>query len=200
MPTAALPRPRQLPATAGDPALAYTTGPKKGRVVTAKLTVPAEKLDAGPRGYRVHCIDYDASSDTYYDTAISETEDRFEKVDQDDKLLADPNFHCQNVYALIMATLSRFEFGLGRRLGWSFKGHQIKVAPHAFNDANAFYSEDDRALLFGYFPSFEGGRTIYLCLSHDVIVHETTHALVDGLRTRYTDPSSPDQASFHEAF
>jgi hypothetical protein len=56
------------------------------------------------------------------------------------------------------------------------------------------------ALLLGYFPSYDGARTIYTCLSHDVIVHETTHALVDGLRTRYTDPSSPDQAAFHEGF
>jgi hypothetical protein len=73
-----LPRTRQLTIIAGDPTLRHPAGPKKGRVVTAKITIPAEKLDPGPRGYRVHCIDYDASSDTYYDTAISESEDLFE--------------------------------------------------------------------------------------------------------------------------
>ena len=199
MPTATLPRTRQLTVVAEDPALRYTIGPKKGRIVTAKITVPAERLDPGPRGYRVHCIDYDSTADTYYETAISETEDSFEDA-SDEELLGNPNFHCQNAYALVMFTLSRFEYALGRRLGWSFKGHQLKLAPHAFSDSNAFYSEQDRALLLGYFPSADGSRTIFTCLSHDVIVHETTHALVDGLRTRYTDPSSPDQAAFHEGF
>ncbi|HYN82228.1 MAG TPA: hypothetical protein VES88_12050 [Gemmatimonadaceae bacterium] len=86
-------------------------------------------------------------------------------------------------------------------MSWSFHGHQLKVAPHAFADANAFYSEKDQALLFGYFPSIiEDGKTVFTCLSHDIVAHETTHALLDGLRTRYTDPSSPDQAAFHEGF
>lgn len=199
MPTATLPRTRRLTIVAEDPAVRYTTGPKKGRIVTARITVPAERLDAGPRGYRVHCIDYDATSDTYYETGIPDDKDLFEDA-SDEVLLNDPNFHCQNVYALIMYTLARFEFALGRRLGWSFKGHQLKVAPHAFSDANAFYSEQDRALLLGYFPSHDSASTIFTCLSHDVIVHETTHALIDGLRTRYTDPSSADQAAFHEGF
>jgi len=97
-----------------------------------------------------------------------------------------------------MRTLARFEFALGRRISWGFTGHRLKVAPHAFSDANAFYSKPDNALLLGYFPS--KSRIIYTCLSHDVVVHETTHALIDGLRRRYTDPSSPDQAAFHEGF
>src|SRR5262249_45005258 len=74
----------------------------------------------------------------------------------------------------------------------------IKIAPHAFVDANAFYSRRDEGLFFGYFPGRYG--TVFSCLSHDVVAHETTHALLDGLRERYTDPSSPDQAGFHEGF
>ena len=97
-----------------------------------------------------------------------------------------------------MRTLARFEFALGRRVSWGFHGHQLKVAPHAFADANAFYSEDDQALMFGYFPGAES--MVFSCLSHDVVAHETTHALIDGLRGRFTDPSSPDQAAFHEGF
>src|SRR5262249_31962519 len=67
-------------------------------------------------------------------------------------LLKDPQFHAQNVYAIIMRTLARFESALGRRVGWGYLGHQLQVAPHAFADANAFYSKEDRALMFGYFP------------------------------------------------
>jgi hypothetical protein len=52
--------------------------------------------------------------------------------------------------------------------------------------------------VFGYFPGRKKGETIYTCLSHDIVVHETAHALIDALRERYMDPSSPDQAAFHE--
>jgi hypothetical protein len=105
-----------------------------------------------------------------------------------------------NAYAIIMKTLARFEFALGRRVAWSFPGHQIQVAPHAFADANAFYSPEDQALMFGYFPKADGKGTVFGCLAHDIIAHETTHALLDGLRERYTDPSSPEQGGFHEGF
>jgi hypothetical protein len=102
------------------------------------------------------------------------------------------------VYAIVMRTLTHFERALGRRLSWSFGGHQLKVAPHAFAEPNAYYSKQDEGILFGYFAGRDG--PILTCLSHDIVVHETTHALVDGLRPRLMEPSSPDQAAFHEAF
>ncbi len=166
-----------------------------GKIVRARIAIPAEELKPGPVGYRVDVIDYDATTDTLY---LPRKEALFDDVD-DERLLSEPEFHRCNVYALVMKTLARFEFALGRRIAWGFDGHQIKVAPHAFAAANAFYSKNERALLFGYFPGREG-QMVFTCLSHDVIVHETTHALIDGLRVRYTEPSSPDQAAFHEGF
>ncbi len=41
---------------------------------------------------------------------------------------------------------------------------------------------------------------IYTCLSHDIVTHETTHALIDSLRSQLMRPSSADQAAFHEGF
>src|SRR5882762_4475696 len=38
------------------------------------------------------------------------------------------------------------------------------------------------------------------CLSHDIIAHETTHALVDSQRDFFTEPTSADAPAFHEAF
>jgi hypothetical protein len=188
-----------LTVVAQDPTVQDPTGPRHKKIVRAQIEIPAEELSGGPRGYRVHVVDYDASRDIFYkEHKLRPRQDDFAGA-TDKQLLEDPGFHCQNVYALVMRTLARFEQALGRRVAWGFYGHHLNVVPHAFADANAFYSPDDHALLFGYFPSREG-KMVYTCLSHDVVVHETTHALLDGLRERFTDPSSADQAAFHEGF
>ncbi len=186
-------RTRRVTVIAQDPSV------KSGRrIVTAALTIPREDLKDGPWGHRVQVVDYDASLDRYRRPGpASERDDPFEAKDPA-RLIADPDFHAWNAYAIVMSTLSTFEFALGRRVGWSFRGHQVKVVPHAFADANAFYSRQDESILFGYFQGKKG--PVFTCLSHDVIAHETTHALLDGLRERYMDPSSPDQAAFHEGF
>lgn len=177
-----------------------------GKIVRTQIEIPNEELEPGPRGYRVQVIDYDSTTNTLYRTVPKPVnhsddlpEDPFAAM-TDTQLLASPDFHAMNVYAIVMRTLSRFEYALGRRVAWSFQGHQIQVAPHAFADANAFYSPDDRALMFGYFPKVKTKGYVFGCLAHDVIAHETTHALLDGLRERFTDPSSPEQAGFHEGF
>ena len=202
---------RTLTVIAQDPSVKF-----RGQVLTTELTVPAEELLAGPCGYRVNVIDYDASTDTLYKPMIygrsldGKYEDPFAfkqsgrssakaRRPHDQRLLEDPRFHAQNVYAIVMRTLAQFEFALGRRCAWGFDGHQIHIVPHAFADANAFYSRDDRAIFFGYFMG-SNGKLVFTCLSHDVVAHETTHALLDGLRKRYMERSTPDQAAFHEGF
>ncbi len=176
---------RELTIVALDPGVR-----RRGEVLTARVSVPKEALAPGPRGHRVHVVDYDATTHTLY--AAHPT------PEADLKPGDDPAFHAQNVYAIVMRTLARFEHALGRRVSWGFGGHQIKVAPHAFCGANAYYSREHEALLFGYYKG--RGRYDHTCLSHDIVAHETAHALLDGIRERYTDPSLPDQAAFHEGF
>lgn len=180
--------------------------PSRGKIVRTQIEIPNEELEPGPRGYRVQVVDYDSTTNTLYKTVpkpVNHSDglppDPFKEM-TDTQLLASPDFHAMNAYAIVMRTLARFEFALGRRVAWSFPGHQIQVAPHAFADANAFYSPDDQALMFGYFPKVLSKGYVFGCLAHDVIAHETTHALLDGLRERFTDPSSPEQAGFHEGF
>src|SRR5688572_26364732 len=189
-------RSRNLRVMAQDPGVKD----RRGEILTAEVSLPPEDLAAGPWGYRVQVVDFDSSSDMLYKPLIYETLESGGYVDPfadrpSKTLIDDPSFHAQNLYALVMRTPGRCESALGRRVSWGFGGHQLKLVPHAFADANAFYSRQDEALLFGYFPSIKGDRTIYTCLSHDVIVHETTHAILDGIRGRFIDPSSPDQAA-----
>lgn len=173
-----------------------------GNALTTTVDLPAERLERGPKGHRVHVVDYDASTDRVYAPRTTDVErDHYSRVRDVDRLVRDPWFHQQNVYALVMSTLFRFERALGRPAEWAFRdSHQIKVAPHAYQDANAAYSRESESIGFGYFPDAADGRRIFTCLSHDIVVHETTHALLDGLRSGYLKPSSPDQAGFHEGF
>ena len=175
---------------------------KGGAALTTTVEVPAERLERGPKGHRVHVLDYDGSSDTFYSSRTRELErDPFARVTDIDRLVRDRHFHQQNVYALVMSTLFTFERALGRPVDWGFgvPSHQLKVAPHAYLEANAGYSRESESLGFGYFFD-EHRKRVYTCLSHDIVVHETTHALLDGLRSGYWNPSSPDQAGFHEGF
>lgn len=81
---------------------------------------------------------------------------------------------------------------------------RVRVYPHAMREANAYYSPGKRALLFGYFP---GGATadhprgmVYTCLSHDIVAHETAHAILDGVHPRWMEVTQPDGFALHEAF
>jgi hypothetical protein len=173
----------------------------------------------GPVGEYLEVVDIDPASGKVY-----------EPVDLNDKLLlaqnglppseGNPKFHQQMVYAVAMQTIRHFEEALGRKALWApryvedEKGHinglevpRLRLYPHALRTANAYYSPDKKALLFGYFPadSVEGATTtagtmVFSCLSADIIAHEMSHALLDGLQRRFQEASNPDVPAFHEAF
>lgn len=193
--TSHLPATRKMTVVAQDPSVTSADG----KILMAQIDVPAEQLAPGPIGYRVQVVDYDASTAKYHGAHDLEMHEPSQWRNGNRSIVGDYRFHAQNVYALMMQTLGRFEFALGRRISWSFGVHQLKVAPNGLLDANAFYSRDIEGLVFGYFPG-RGKKNIYTCLSHDIVVHETTHALLDAVRERYMDPSTPDQAAFHEGY
>ncbi len=181
-----------------------------GNPLLARVLVPADRLEAGPRGHRVRVIDFDASTGVLGDPAPVNDGgadgwgwvdpfpgDSYRKSLLTGSGVRGRNFRAQNVYAIVARTLARFEFALGRRIPWGFGTHELYAVPHAFNDANAYYSRDDHALYFGYFLDSHGD-TVFTSLSHDIIAHETSHALLDGLRPGLMHPGLPDQPAFHE--
>ncbi|KAI5912185.1 S8 family serine peptidase [Thauera sp. 2A1] len=82
---------------------------------------------------------------------------------------------------------------------------RLRIYPHALREQNAYYSPDRKALLLGYFScrfdvAGAPSQTVFTALSHDIVAHETTHALLDGLHPRFREPTNPDVLAFHEAF
>jgi hypothetical protein len=116
------------------------------------------------------------------------------------------------VYAVCSSVYASFRSALGRHVAWGFTRAddptRLLLQPFAFDGANACYDKDSGALRFGYcvaeaMPaasrSLPGG-VVFSCLSHDVVAHELTHALLDGMRSHFSMPSGPDVAAFHEGF
>lgn len=193
------PAKRPLKIFAFDPMLARLDST---RVISIK--VPNEPLRPGPQGSRIEVIDYDGVNKCLY-PGIDLDDPRVLMRGGLDPAEADPRFHQQMVYAVTMKTIENFDFALGRRLG--FRGRRLRLYPHAFLGRNAFFDPKLGAVLFGFFQAEKArqgpnlpGQTIFTCLSHDIIAHEVTHALVHRLRPHFRDPSNPDVYAFHEGF
>lgn len=178
------------------------------------LEVPWEELGPGPVGEYLEVVDVDPASGCCY-APVDLSDPNLLAMDGLDPAEGDPQFHQQMVYAVAMITIRNFERALGRRVFWSEGGKEqdyafvqrLRVYPHALREANAYYSPQKKALLFGYFPASTSdpghnlpGGTVFACLSHDIIAHETTHALLDGLHRRFIEPSNQDALALHEAF
>lgn len=170
--------------------------------------VNEEQLAAGPQGARIEVVDYDGPNDCYY-TPVNLNDPALLMQDGLEPSESDPRFHQQMAYAVAMRVLENFDQALGRKLRFrrNFKSRRLRIFPHAFYGANAFYDPQQVALFFGYFQAEKEnpgpnlpGQTVFTCLSHDIIAHEMTHALVDRLRRYFKEPSNVDVPAFHEGF
>ncbi|HYU41889.1 MAG TPA: hypothetical protein VEQ84_07040 [Vicinamibacteria bacterium] len=187
----------------------YASDPMAGRTVgnRARVEIDNEPLRPGPQGRRVEVIDYDGEAKRFYPP-----------VDLDDPNVlmqggldpteSDPRFHQQMVYAVAMRTLENFDRALGRTLYVGQRdSKRLRLFPHAFYGANAYYDRKLNGILFGYFRADENdpgpnlpGQTVFTCLSHDIVAHEMTHAIVDRLRRFFMEPTNVDVFAFHEGF
>ena len=213
------PRPphRRLRAFAFDPILSRRIETRDINEVTIKLPWE-DKLELGPVDDYLQIVDYDPASQVFY-APVDLNDEHLLAQDGLPPSEGDPKFHQQMVYAVARTTISHFERALGRRALWSsrlvkadgalkddFIEH-LCIYPHALREANAYYSPVKKALLFGYFPASTidpgenlPGGTVFTCLSHDIVAHETTHALLDGVHRRFIEPTNVDVWALHEAF
>lgn len=168
------------------------------------IDVENERLSPGPVGARVRVVDYEGHEQRY-----------LHPVDLDDPAVlmtqglapseSDPRFHQQMVYAVAMKVLENFDRALGRRI--EFRGDQLLLVPHAFVGTNAYYVPEITGVLFGSFPAHAEdpgenvpGQPVFTCLSHDIIAHEVTHAVVHRLREYSLEATNDDVLAFHEGF
>jgi len=191
----------------------YTLDPsvsdRMGGVAT--VLVPYEKLEPGPIGSLFAVNGLGAPEEL-----------GAEALDLDDPHLllssglsptpTNGRFHLQMVYAVCSLTYAAFRRALGRDIAWATTAPadgplRLVVRPFGFNGTNAGYSREAGDLSFGYFRAGEKaagftlkGGLISTALSHDIVAHETTHALLDGLRSSFLDPTNVDVPAFHEGF
>jgi hypothetical protein len=168
------------------------------------IDIPNETISSGPVSDRIKVIDYDGSLNVYY-APVDLNEPPLLMRDGLDPSESDPRFHQQMVYAVSMRVLENWERALGRRIHFS-RSRPLKVLPHAFRGANAFFEPSSNSVLFGYFEADAvnpgenlPGQTVFSCLSHDISAHEVTHAIVYRLRRHFNEPTNEDVLAFHEA-
>jgi Subtilase family len=176
-------------------------------------------LQPGPIGEYVEVIDVDPASQCCYAPVDLNNPYILTKSGLSPSE-ANPQFHQQMVYAVSMKTIEYFEKALGRVALWAPREirepgkemttqyvQRLRIYPHALRAKNAYYSPERKALLLGYFSATDSaaaglmqGSVVFTAVSHDVVAHETTHALLDGVHRRFREATNTDVFAFHEAF
>ena len=191
----------------------YTLDPSVSDRVggVATVNVPYEKLEPGPVG-SLFAVNFQGAPEPLTADALDLDEPHLLLSSGLTPSPSNGRFHLQMAYAVCSLTYAAFRRALGRDIAWASAGPangplRLVVRPFGFKGKNAGYSREAGDLSFGYFNAGKkpAGFTLQnglICtaLSHDIIAHETTHALLDGLRSAFLDPTNVDVPAFHEGF
>ena len=165
---------------------------------------------AGPAAARVAVIDFDAESGALRPPAQLHPKGRSRLEYTVDEAALDPDASVEafdsdafiqvSTFATVMRTLAFFEQAdmLGRRVEWAFPSAQLLVVPRAGVMANAFYERESGSLQFFSYPGRDG-TLHHTSLSSDIVTHETTHAVLDGIVPDLYDAVTPQSLAIHEA-
>jgi hypothetical protein len=200
------------------------------RNATAQLSVPYEPLANGLKGaffevpdeplpdFMVSHLDWPGRLvDDYNNNPLNLDDPRLAMSAGMLPSTGQPRFASQMVYAVCQCVYTTFRHALGRFPTWGpwmqsrldrGESTALKLRPFASEDSNAYYDSDRGTLEFGVFraradsrsPFILPGGMVMLALSHDVIAHEVTHALLDGMRAHFRINTHLDVAAFHEGF
>ncbi|QHJ01320.1 hypothetical protein GT347_27030 [Xylophilus rhododendri] len=195
---------RPLRIYALDPSASVSDGAQ------AIVNVPYEPLKLTPSGLRgaiLEVVDAPAADPVHLD-------DPFVLMRQGHMPSPeDAGFRQQMTYAVGSTTYAAFRQALGREVAWGFRrddgetGSRLRLRPCVEHLQNAFYDPGRGEICFGAFEAGASvcgrnvpGGMVSLSLAHDVVVHEMSHALLDGLRSHFLHPSNLDVLAFHEGF
>ncbi len=178
----------------------------------ATIEIPYEKLTPGPVGalFEVDTTDLDTGqkpteSDPDLDGLRVLLANGMTPSD------SNPAFHAQMVYGVASLVHRSFRSALGRQIPWPFPPRdgvtRLRIRPFAGETQNAWYDPNQGTLNFGYFYAHEKPTDgtlprgiVYTALSHDIVCHEMTHAMLDALRSNFVLQTSADMSGFHEGF
>ena len=158
-------------------------------------------LTDGPTSARIAVEDQ-------YETALGTHRPEPAKWDEKQRCFVDPKgqpiapklnnnqFHQINVWAIAQGILEFYEdyTVLGRPVPWGFNGNRLIIKPHANTEVTGtYYDPVSKSLEFAYIHD-----SVYTCLSHDIVAHETGHAVLDGIRPNFYDSWTLETLAFHE--
>src|SRR5690606_25955853 len=134
-----------------DPATSVLDG------AVAEVDVPYEPVAPGPVGALFEIDPVDGVHGVRYRAVDLDDPRVLIRVGRDPSV-SDPEFHQQMVYAVASLVYAAFRGALGRDVAWGFKQPagpadaplRLRLRPHAFAGANAFYDPATGSIAFGY--------------------------------------------------